>query len=176
VIEAMFEQRVRGADAEFVGAVPAQLSPAVVGRMADEALRLATLFQDLGYFGRCSFDCLVTGVAGAPAALHWIECNGRWGGVSVPMTLVNRLLGNHAAHGLVVVQNAHLDLAVKGVDSALARLGPLLLRRDGRQGVVPLTGRGFEAGAGVYFLAVAPTQEEAERLTAEAVARLTEGP
>ena len=60
-------------------------------------------FRHLGYFGRCSFDAILVG--GDPAAwqLHWVECNGRWGGTSIPMTLANRLVGDWRRVPFVVV-------------------------------------------------------------------------
>jgi hypothetical protein len=172
VIEGLFEQRVSGPEAGFIGAVPARLPEEIAGRIAGEALRLSTLFQTLGYFGRCSFDCLVTGSADGPGGIRWIECNGRWGGVSVPMTLANRLFGSHAGRGFVIIQNAELELAVNGTEAALERLGTLLLRRGESEGVAPLSAGGFERGAGLYLLAVAATQARAEDLAAEAVDRL----
>ena len=38
--------------------------------------------------GRCSFDFIVTGDGRA----KFTECNGRWGGTSIPMSLVDRLV------------------------------------------------------------------------------------
>ena len=43
-------------------------------------------------------DAILIGESLADARLHWIECNGRWGGVSIPMTLANRLTGDWARH------------------------------------------------------------------------------
>jgi hypothetical protein len=173
IIEGLFEQHVAGPGAEFVGAVPARLPQPIADRLAEEAMRLAILFQHLGFFGRCSFDCLVTGSSEAKASLHWIECNGRWGGVSVPMTFANRMFGNHAKCGLVIVQNMDLELCIKGVELAFERLGELLLRRGSEQGVVPLSVGGFARGRGVHFLAIAATQRKAEELADTVLARIT---
>jgi hypothetical protein len=173
IIEGLFEQHLAGPGAEFVGAVPARLPEPIADRLAGEAMRLATLFQYLGFFGRCSFDCLVTGSLGGKASLHWIECNGRWGGVSVPMTFANRMFGNHAERGLVIVQNMDLLLSATGVTPAFERLGELLLRPGRDQGVVPLSVGGFDRGRGVHFLSVAATQGRAEELASAALARMT---
>jgi hypothetical protein len=173
IIEGLFEQHVAGPGAEFVGAVPARLTAPVSDRIAKEAARLATLLQDLGYFGRCSFDCLVTGSVDGKTSLHWIECNGRWGGVSVPMTFANRMFGNHAERGLVIVQNMSLDLSVKGVEQAFERLGEMLLRPGRDQGVVPLSVGGLARGRGVHFISIAATQRQAEELASAALARMT---
>src|SRR5690606_34224305 len=72
-------------------------------RIAREAVLLASLFQQLGYFGRCSFDTILVGPDPATAEVHWAECNGRGGGTSIPMTLVNRLTGDWAETPLAVV-------------------------------------------------------------------------
>ena len=173
IIEGLFEQHVAGPDAEFVGAVPARLTAPISDRIAREAASLATLLQYLGYFGRCSFDCLVTGSVDGKTSLHWIECNGRWGGVSVPMTFANRMFGNHAERGLVIVQNMNLELSVKGVEQAFERLGKMLLRPGRDQGVVPLSVGGFARGLGVHFISIAATQRRAEKLASAALARLT---
>jgi hypothetical protein len=173
IIEGLFEQHVAGPGAEFVGAAPARLTATVSDRIAREAARLATLLQDLGYFGRCSFDCLVTGTLEGKSSLHWVECNGRWGGVSVPMTFTNRMFGNHAERGLVIVQNMSLDLSIKGVEQAFERLGEMLLRPGRDQGVVPLSVGGFARGRGVHFISIAATQHQAEELASAALARMT---
>lgn len=102
VAEGIFEQVVAGLKGEFVGAQPTQLSPHWQARLAEEAVLLARLFQTLGYFGRCSFDAVLTGVNLAAAEAHWIECNGRWGGVSIPMTLMNRFVGDWRRRPFVV--------------------------------------------------------------------------
>src|SRR5438067_3474665 len=55
VVEGVFSQVLKGARGTFVGAAPAWLPAGWQQRLADEAVRLALLFQELGYFGRCSF-------------------------------------------------------------------------------------------------------------------------
>ena len=58
---------------------------------------LATVFQHLGYVGRCSFDLVLIGDSIETADFQFIECNGRWGGTSLPMTLMNRMFGDWSA-------------------------------------------------------------------------------
>lgn len=176
IIEGIFEQRLAGPGAQFVGAVPALLSERITDEMASDALRLAILFQDLGYFGRCSFDCLITASAGGEPEVRWIECNGRWGGVSVPMTLINRMFGNHAKRGVVIVQDSTLALSVRRPEAVHDRLGPLLLRRGKDHGVIPLSAHWLERGRGVHLVSVAASQAEAERLAADSIARLVASP
>ena len=99
VIEGLFEQRVSGDRAVFVGAVPADLPPDVEARLCSEAMRIALVLQHTGYFGRLSFDALLTTRKSGSTETKWIECNGRWGGVSLPMTLGNRLFPTGAGRG-----------------------------------------------------------------------------
>lgn len=164
VVEGVFDQVVEGPGGEFVGAAPCGLSEPWRARLASEAQRLAWLFQTLGYFGRCSFDAIVTGTDEATAALHWIECNGRWGGTSIPMTVANRLVGDWTRAYLRVVQRIGARTARMDVAAALERLGPRLWRRDGPgTGIVLLTPGGLEEGTGAHFLVLAPGAAEAER-------------
>jgi hypothetical protein len=176
IIEGIFEQRLAGPDGEFVGAVPYRGAPSVVEEMTSAAARLGWLFQALGYFGRCSFDCLISKDRAGNPTVQWIECNGRWGGVSIPMTLANRLTGAGGHDGMVIVQDTEHTLAHPGFGRACEILGPMLYRRGAKSGIVPLSASCFESGTGVHFLAMAPTQGEAEALAAAALARLCSGP
>lgn len=171
VVEGIFEQRVCGPTGVFAGAVPARLPEHTTVRIAREAVLLASLFQQLGYFGRCSFDAILVGPDPATAELHWIECNGRWGGTSIPMTLVNRLTGDWAETPFAVVDPEHPG--PPGFETALERLGDRLFTEGGRSGVVFLS-PGDEAGRGAAFLAVAPTVRQACRAADEACAALVD--
>lgn len=57
------------------------------------------VLQKLGYVGRCSFDLLLCGPSVEEGAIKFVECNGRWGGASTPMTLLNRIFGDHRKQG-----------------------------------------------------------------------------
>jgi hypothetical protein len=103
VVEGIFEQALIGRTAGFTGSAPADLPARWLKRIASEAVRLGWLFQHLGYFGRCSFDAILVGGDPAGWQLHWVECNGRWGGTSIPMTLANRLVGDWRRRPFVVV-------------------------------------------------------------------------
>jgi hypothetical protein len=103
IVEGLFDQTVVGEIATFSGATPSALPPDWQRRVAIEAVKLGTLFQALGYYGRCSFDAIIVGDSGELAELHWVECNGRWGGVSIPMTLTNRLTGDWTRSPPVII-------------------------------------------------------------------------
>lgn len=96
VVEGVFVQAVYGPEAKFVGNQPAQLPHAITNEIVDRCWLLGRLFQLLGYVGRCSFDLILIGDSFQNSRIEFIECNGRWGGTSLPMTLMNRLFGDYA--------------------------------------------------------------------------------
>ena len=174
LIEGIFDQQLQAEHREFVGAEPSRLPGGLCERLAHEALMLASLLQSLGYFGRCSFDALVIGDDPCWAGVRWVDCNARWGGVSLPLSAVNRLTGDWSRHGLVIVQQsqAHASLAF---DEMLSRLAPFLYRPGRGQGVV-LSAPTTEGSAGVLDLtALGATQEAARTLASDALASLQGG-
>ena len=86
VVEGLCEQALEGLECRFVGTRPAEPPPHVERQVVDRSWLLARLFQELGYVGRCSFDTIVVGRSLDEACVRFIECNGRWGGSSAPMT------------------------------------------------------------------------------------------
>ena len=86
VCEGLYEQLLVGEERMFLGSIPSGLGPDVEAAMTRGSLAIAELFQRLGYVGRCSFDFIVP-----DGKVLCVECNGRWGGTSTPMHLVDRL-------------------------------------------------------------------------------------
>lgn len=172
VIEGVFEQLLEGTAATFVGSVPADLPKPWQGRLAVDALQLAIVLQHCGYFGRCSFDALLVGRTHAEAKLHWIECNGRWGGVSIPMTLVNRISGPPGM-SFVVTQQTEMVRTPRRLSEALDLLGGLLLRPGySEQGIIVLSPVEIEAGTGAQWIACAQSTRAALALADQAARRL----
>lgn len=93
-IEGLFEQVIEGRQGLFVGTRPARLPPDLSQEIVDSCWLMALVFQYLGYVGRCSFDLILVGSDLASCAVELVECNARWGGTSLPMTLLTRLLGD----------------------------------------------------------------------------------
>ncbi len=91
ILEGLFEQIVTGDQGTFTGSFPAQLPADLEQQIVDYSFLLASLFQQLGYVGRCSFDLILVGEDLGSCNIEFIECNARWGGTSAPMTLMNRL-------------------------------------------------------------------------------------
>ncbi len=169
VVTGLFEQHVAGTEGEFVGAVPARLSTALTRRMMREARELATILQALGYFGPCSFDAVLQSDDGE--VLHWIECNGRWSGVSIPSDAATSLLGANPS-GFVIAQD-HLESAPRGTADVVRRLEDLLYKQAApRRGVVLMAPPERADALFLSAFAVAPDQAEAEALLSQARIRL----
>ncbi len=168
ILEGVFEQIIAGPKGEFVGSRPAAFPQSWSTRIGEEALSIATLFQRLGYFGRCSFDAVISGRDYSNAILHWIECNGRWGGVSIPMTLANRLNKGRQSD-FVVVQRDKVNFPPCEFSKALNRLGSVLYRAGhNSEGVVLTSPLGIERGSAVHMMALADTIERAQSLARHA--------
>lgn len=95
-LDGIYEQILVGPGKVFAGSHPSALPAAVHRELAESGAAIASALQLLGYVGRCSFDHLVLGDPTADHVLRFTECNGRWGGTSTPMHLVDRLLGRPA--------------------------------------------------------------------------------
>jgi hypothetical protein len=91
-LDGLYEQILEGERGVFLGSRPSTLPTGVNDALAAASLRVAAGLQALGYVGRCSFDLLVVGDPRGDFELRFTECNGRWGGTSTPMSLLDRLV------------------------------------------------------------------------------------
>ncbi len=173
IIEGIFEQIVEGTEAEFVGSRPAQLPANLQATLADQAYKLTTVLQSCGYYGRCSFDAVFVGPSIDSATIHWIECNGRWGGVSIPMTLVNRLTGDWTSKPFVVVQKYVTIYPPLHLDDVLERLAErLFVPGQTDEGIVVLSPIGYKTTKRLHFAALGRTPERAVSRAKEAAGLL----
>lgn len=85
-IDGLYEQLLVGPERVFEGSVPAELTPGNDAWLRKVSELFGAVFGGLGYRGRCSFDFIICD--GTP---YLVEVNGRWGGTSTPMHLVDRL-------------------------------------------------------------------------------------
>lgn len=92
IVDGVYEQILAGDTRVFVGSRPSGLRPEVNAALSDASIAVAKRFQAYGYVGRCSFDFLVDAPDG-DFTVAFTECNGRWGGTSTPMHMVDRLVG-----------------------------------------------------------------------------------
>jgi hypothetical protein len=173
VIEGVFIQSIIGDAGRFVGGSTSDLPEPWNTRLSEGAMRLALLFQDLGYFGRCSFDALLVGDSLDKAAVRWIECNGRWGGVSIPMSIMARF-ENGAQRAIAVVQSSDVAHPPMSTDEVRRILDDLLYDgTDPGTGILLVSPTIFERGKGVHFIAVAEEVDRARALAEEATERIT---
>lgn len=173
VIEGVFTQILSGIEGEFIGAEICQLPDALQTRLVREAKLIAQLFQNVGYFGRCGLDAVLVGQTLADADVHWVECNGRWGGVSIPVTLANRLDHDWRDRSLVIVQRTQLEMPPRPFSSVLATLGDRLLKRPTKTaGVVLLAPGRLVDGSGLNLMVLAETDAKARAEAQSVAARL----
>lgn len=126
IVEGLFTQATTGSVGEFVGNQPARLPHVLSAEIVDRCWLLGRLFQLVGYVGRCSFDLILLGDSLANSQIEFIECNGRWGGTSLPMTLMNRLFGDWSNHPYASHVCHVPGLSGISFSSLIERLGPQL--------------------------------------------------
>lgn len=123
-LDGVYEQILAGEEGVFVGSRPSALASEVEEAIVSQSGRVAAVLQGLGYVGRCSFDHLVL----PRGRVVFTECNGRWGGTSTPMNLVDRLHPEgrppYQARGFV-----HPDLVGLSFGELSARMGDSLCDR-----------------------------------------------
>lgn len=172
IVEGIFSQAITPDRGEFIGVAPAALAADQRHELVRQAVMLASLWQMLGYFGRCSFDAILCGTTQADTTIRWIECNGRWGGASVPMTLANRLTGNWARQVFRTVHlRGPLEGALSDIGALFRQLDDVLFVRDRREtGIIFVVPTRTRRGAGANLLLLAASPEEAARLADRALA------
>ncbi len=171
-VDGVFEQRMRGINAAFVGGERSTLPESVQLRLAHEALCVAAVLQRLGFYGRCSFDAVLVRDGDGGVHPHWIECNGRWGGVSIPMAAATSLSGGKPPDGLVILQSSTSERSLSTAD-LLACLEPLLFRPDeSTEGIVIVAPSQVAPTPQLTLMALAIEQKRAERLMETALRRL----
>ncbi len=176
IVEGVFEQTVQGTGGTFIGARRAELTRGLLDQLTREAMLFASLLQKLGYYGRCSFDAIISHPPEAHQRLHWIECNARWGGVSIPMTLASHLQPAGEPSGFVVVQQSLDNANSRSTEQLINCLDELLYQRHkSSSGIILLSPPDQNHGMRINFLAIADQQETAEHLAEMAMTRLMGG-
>jgi hypothetical protein len=170
VIEGLFMQQLEGRERVFVGATAAQLPTPFATELATRSWLLGRLFQRLGYVGRCSFDLLLVGKSLADCRPQFIECNGRWGGTSLPMTLMNRLFGDWQRRPFAVQVVSAPGLDAITFPQLIAQLRNDLYDRQTGQGrlIVYTPGRMSQQSA-LSVLALGTSWTEAVEFLAQSV-------
>lgn len=170
--QAVFEQSVMGDRGAFVGATRSSLPDAVLRQLIEEAEQIATVLQNVGYFGRCSFDAVMCAGQNGDRKIHWIECNGRWGGVSIPMTAVAQSNSLRAFPGLVIIQELLPDTTLTTAEMLKRLEGLLFCHSRPSDGIILLSPPTAASGAVVNFMALSTSQAAAQQLGDQAMRRL----
>ena len=115
---------------------------------------MAVVLQHLGYVGRCSLDAILVGNDETTARLYWVECNGRWGGASIPMTLNQRLDRMDSTTTICTIfEETHQHAEPRRLNDVLKILEPYLYRHERREhGVVLLSPGRLLDGTGYEFM------------------------
>jgi hypothetical protein len=175
VIEGIFEQLMDDRTMKFRGSRSLDLPESVTEGLARRCYLLAVLFQHLGYVGRCSFDLILTGPDLDECRLEFIECNGRWGGTSIPMTLMNRLSGDWVLRPYTTRRYRLADIGRIRLSDFLSGLKTSLY--DGTTGdgrVILMNAAGIGGSGRLDLLVVGDTWSEVEATVAREIPRLIE--
>ena len=168
-LDGVYEQILAGDEGVFVGSRPSGLPAEVDREIVSQAGRVATALQRLGYVGRCSFDHLVL----PQDRVVFTECNGRWGGTSTPMNLVDRL---YPAGRPPYQAQAYVDPGLAGLtfEELLRRLGDSVNDRGTAEGRFVLYNVGPLERFGKFdVVAIGSSREHVEQLmTGELPGRL----
>lgn len=147
----------------FQGSVPTRLPEPLRDRIGKAGLRIGRMFQHLGYLGRCSFDTIVCGVDVTDATIKFTECNGRWGGASTPMTMMNRLFGDYRQQPYIA-RVLH-DRALEGIsfERLLAGLDDILFDiRTGEGWAIVFNVGCLQPAGKIDVITLGDTQDAAE--------------
>jgi len=165
-LDGIYEQILEG-HGVFVGSRPSTLPEPCNAAIARAAITVAEGFQRLGYVGRCSFDFLILGDAQGEFSVRLTECNGRWGGTSTPMRLLDRISNGPRPpyRAQDIVQDA---LVGRRFSDLLAQVGERAHDPETGQGTFIFYNVGpLEPSGKLDVIAIGQTQEDAERAMTE---------
>ena len=162
VVEGIFAQLLDQEIGMFVGAAEANLPPDRVREITTCSWLLARLFQKLGYVGRCSFDTILVGESLQNSRLEFVECNGRWGGTSLPMTLMNRIFDDWKTQPYAVRVLKVEGLSRVSFPRLLQLLGPALYdRRTGAGRLITAMPGRLRYQSAITVLALGDSRQDA---------------
>lgn len=161
-LDGIYEQILKGEEKVFVGSRPSTLPHGVNEELGCAALMVGAALQELGYVGRCSFDHLVTGDPDGDFQVVFTECNGRWGGTSTPMSLLDRLM--HGPRPAYRAQDVvYPELIGARLPDLLELLGDLVFSTESGEGRFILYNLGPLDGHGKFdVISIGSDQNDAE--------------
>ena len=146
-LDGIYEQVLKGPEKVFVGSRPSRLAEPVHTQMGEASLAIATALQEMGYRGRCSFDFIVEHPGTDDAQARFTECNGRWGGTSTPMHLVDRCVKG-ARPAYLAQDIVHPNLVDAPFETLLDQLGDHVFDVERQEGTFLLYNPGCLVGSG----------------------------
>jgi hypothetical protein len=162
IVEGVFEQMLTGPHWSFAGSRPARLPASLTREIVNRSWLLSRLYQLLGYVGRCSFDLLIAGEDWDRSRIEFVECNGRWGGTSLPMTLMNRIFGDWAVEPYLSCSFEHPVLGQMTFAQVMEALGDDLYDAGTREGrLILFNPQKLAVQAGLDLIVRGRTEEEA---------------
>lgn len=172
IIEGIFGQFLSTERRAFIGASSIPLPADIEARFLEEAMTIAYYLQCLGYIGRLSLDALLVGDDLETADIQWIESNGRWGGVSIPMTVSHRLGRNPARDDLLVVQRRLPEDVSQPFGEMLDRVEPHLFVAGRKEdGLVFLEPVGADEHRATFFV-VSDDPQRSARIASDALSMI----
>jgi hypothetical protein len=174
VSHGVFEQQVFGDAGAFVGAIRSTLPDAIQRGLVAQSVQVATVLQHLGYYGRCSFDAVICNHDDDPNTIHWIECNGRWSGVSIPLAILHSIVPDHDVLGFMVTQSPLPAVTVTASQAVNALHGELYHHATSANGVFLLSPPPSANGSVANMLSFGNSQAVADRSGRAAIQRLKE--
>jgi hypothetical protein len=163
IFRGIFQQLLDDSRSVFMGSRPIHLSEELNLELTEKSLLLGCFLQELGYVGQCSFDTIIHGINFRTAKIRFVECNGRWGGVSRLIPLFKRLFGTVPK---CFVASDYVDPRLKGhnFQSLVDIFSARLFNKNTEQGHYILYNvGGLEKHGKFDIIAIADTQAEAER-------------
>ncbi len=122
VLDGIYEQLLSGEEKVFLGSRPSTLPEAVERALYSASYLLCIALQRLGYVGRCSCDFILVGDPNGLFDIRVTDCNGRWGGTSTPMHLLDR--ARSGPRGMYLAQDfVHSSLVGVPFSEILKRAG-----------------------------------------------------
>ncbi|MBR1069140.1 hypothetical protein [Bradyrhizobium liaoningense] len=137
VHEGIYEQIFhRDAPFRFRGARRTKLPDATVHRIVRDSTAICSLLRRLGYVGRCSMDAILVGPDAEHIDVRWVDCNGRWGGVSIAHTFMSNIQSDLLERPFVLGSYQDSKLATHNFRSIVNLLGNRLYAPTNGSGTV----------------------------------------
>ena len=171
-LDGVYEQLLKSEERIFVGSKPSTLPEDINESIGRASLAVGVVLQELGYVGRCSFDFVVGGDVDGEWEARMIECNGRWGGTSTPMHLVDRVVeGPRPPY--VAMDYVHSELVGATFDDVLDATRERLYRPETGDGRFIFYNVGPLARTGKFdVVSIGETPEDARAGTEEILPKL----